>query len=440
VRNKSTFIPPRGRNHQLDNFIDHLTTSSNIKHSGPKTRPNTTYKERKALEELRNNHNIIIKEADKGGAIVIMDRDYYEEKIAETLADIDTYKEISNNVDKITVNKINKLVQKYELMLTKKEKDYLQDFESKTSNFYGLPKVHKSQEIIQAIKSQQKSYLRIIRPTDLKFRPIVAGPSCPTHRLSNLLDILLKPFVHHVKSYVRDDIDFLTQIPQNIGDTDSFVTFDITSLYSNISKELGLKAIEYWLVTNPETLHHRFSKDFIVDSLNIILDNNYFCFADKHYLQIHGTAMGTKMAPTYANLTLAYLEETLYTKLKDKYTDTFSEYFEKAWKRYLDDCFIIWDNSVDNINSLHIELNNLHPKLKFTMEQSETEISFLDITLKQENGNIITDIYHKATDTKQYLHFKSCHPRTTKNNIPYNLARRICTIVIEPGLRKQRLK
>ena len=47
-----------------------------------------------------------------------------------------------------------------------------------------------------------------------------------------------------------------------------------------------------------------------------------------------------------------------------------------------------------------------------------------------KNGtSISTDIYFKITDSKQYLNFKSCHPKHTKINIPFSLARRICTIV-----------
>ena len=40
-------------------------------------------------------------------------------------------------------------------------------------------------------------------------RPIVAGPSCATSRLSDFLEILLKPYLKHVKSYVRESVDFL---------------------------------------------------------------------------------------------------------------------------------------------------------------------------------------------------------------------------------------
>jgi len=57
----------------------------------------------------------------------------------------------------------------------------------------------------------------------------------------------------------------------------------------------------------------------------------------------------------------------------------------------------------------------------------------------KDKCNITTDIYSKDTDTKQYLNFKSCHPKHTKTSIPHNLARRICTIVSEKYTRDKRL-
>ena len=75
----------------------------------------------------------------------------------------------------------------------------------------------------------------------------------------------------------------------------------------------------------------------------------------------------------------------------------------KSWKRYLDDWFIFWWD----INGLHSLLQNLHPKIKFTMEHSSKELPFLDILLKNVNNQIITNIYHKLTYRPQYLHFKS---------------------------------
>ncbi len=73
------------------------------------------------------------------------------------------------------------------------------------------------------------------------------------------------------------------------------------------------------------------------------------------------------------------------------------------------------------------------------MEIGILELSFLDVLVKRVNSKIVTDIYHKPTDARQYLHYKSCHPRHVRNNVPFSLARRICTIVSDSKLKTQRL-
>ena len=55
----------------------------------------------------------------------------------------------------------------------------------KTSNFYGLSKIYKSEEIKIAIEIQKSEYTEIPDLSDFKFRPIVAGPSQPTKNSSN---------------------------------------------------------------------------------------------------------------------------------------------------------------------------------------------------------------------------------------------------------------
>ena len=106
------------------------------------------------------------------------------------------------------MKEIVKISEKYKDNLTKKEKEYLTSFSYNTSNFYGLPKIQKSKLIQNAFKEQQKEYVHIIEPSDFKLRSIVAGPISPTRPLSNLIDILLKPFLLHVKSYDKDNLDF----------------------------------------------------------------------------------------------------------------------------------------------------------------------------------------------------------------------------------------
>ena len=203
VRNKSTFYPEHNRNRHLDIAIDYLN-NANVSSHERRHKSNLSKQEWSAIRDLQNNSNIVIKEADKGGSVVIMEKDHYLKMVYDQLNDRATYKKGDSTHDKKVMTSLRKFVAKYDHVLTGKEKDYLVNFTPKTSNFYGLPKVHKSEIISEQIKIQNKEYITALRPEDLKLRPIVAGPKCPTKRLSTLLDIIIKPMIKHVKSYVRD--------------------------------------------------------------------------------------------------------------------------------------------------------------------------------------------------------------------------------------------
>ena len=207
--------------------------------------------------------------------------------------------------------------------------DYLVNFEMKPSTFYGLPKVNKSEKIKTTCEQNISHYVEVHYVNDLKLRPIVAGPTCQTHRLSNLLDILLRPLTKRVKSYLRDTTDFLNHLPSEISDNTLLVSFDVQSLYSNIPHQLGEKGINYWLRKFPNDCPARFPKEFILDGINFTITNNTFCFNNKHHRQTKGTAMGTKFAPVYATLVIGYLEEILYDKINVKYGIQFTNEFVK---------------------------------------------------------------------------------------------------------------
>ena len=52
--------------------------------------------------------------------------------------------------------------------------------------------------------------------------------------------------------------------------------------------------------------------------------------------------MGTKFAPIYATLVLAYLEERMYDISAEQYDSNFKKYLEENFKRFLDDCFLVF--------------------------------------------------------------------------------------------------
>ena len=154
-----------------------------------------------------------MKEADKGGATVIMDTSFYREQTDKLLSNPDYYKQLEESPHKDIMKGYSKYIEKYISNLTVKERDYLLNFESKTSNFYGLPKLHKCKDINDACSISDKNYVELKAPESLSFRPIVAGPTCEIHRLSNLIDILLQPYTKHIKSYIKDTTDFLSKLP-----------------------------------------------------------------------------------------------------------------------------------------------------------------------------------------------------------------------------------
>ncbi|XP_060085696.1 uncharacterized protein LOC132565106 [Ylistrum balloti] len=436
LRNKSNFFPPKSNDECLELFFKSIN-GCHTKITNRK-RGNISKEETKALNDLTNDASIVIKEADKGGAKVIMDREFYKNKILELLEDVDNYKEIDTNKDETVLKRIGKLIKKYPGQLTDKEQDYLMNFQCKTSNFYGLPKIHKSKEVQTAIAQQRSEYIVMPPAKDLKMRPIVAGPASPTHRLSNFLDILLKPLCTLVPSYIKDDIDFLKYLPKHINEDTTFVSFDVISLYTNIPHELGIAAISYWL--QETRIVRNISKEFVREAVEIVLQENTFQFNDKNYQQIQGTAMGTKMAPTYATLVMGILEVQFYNKYGEQFGQEEKKDLKENFKRFLDDCFILWKKSDDDLRNFFTMLNELHPKIQFTMEKSKIRLPFLDILLFKDNEELCTDIYYKSTDTHQYLNFLSSHLRHTRENIPFCLARRICTIIEKDALRRQRLE
>ena len=128
-------------------------------------------------------------------------------------------------------------------------------------------------------------------------------------------------------------MDFLKYIPDRVPPDTILVSFDVISRYTNISNELGLKAVQYWLEKYFDEIPERFSNDFIIKGLKLILENNYFQFDDTYYLKIKGTAMGTKVAPTYVTLVMGYIEKQLNDKIPSEFDKNFRLYIEENWKR-----------------------------------------------------------------------------------------------------------
>ena len=397
---------------------------------------NLTLLERTAIKELSEMSDIIIKKADKGNTLVVMDTEYYRDKlILNDHLYTETYRQVDVDVDKRCVLELKSLMDRHRDCLTDKEYKYITSFDWRTSNFYGLPKIHKCKSIIDKVSNSNSRYIHMSTPDDLKARPVVAGPVSPTQHLSELLEKILKPLVCEQKSYIKDDWDFIRKFPTEITYPCHLYSCDISSLYTSIELDLGLSALSFWIERCRGLIPERFTRDFIIESARFVLSNNFFMFNDLMWHQLFGTAMGTIFAPPYACLTMGYLEITkLYPQLTLMFSMEVCKQIEEAYKRYMDDGITPLPVDVD-INVFKGVLNNLHPGIVFTVEestkvningQSLQYLNFLDINvIVHASGKVQTDVYYKPTNNHDYLDFKSHHPNHTRNNIPYNLAKRI---------------
>jgi hypothetical protein len=155
--------------------------------------------------------------------------------------------------------------------------------------------------------------------------------------------------------------------------------------------------------------------------IHLILTKNSFEFNGKHFLQTQGTAMGTKMAPSYANLFMDNLEQAFLSSQSKQ---------PRVWYRFIDDIFMIWTHGEPELFKFLDNINNFHNSIKFTSEHSTGNVTFLDTRVFLQNQCLVTDLFTKPTDTHQYLHRNSCHPRQCKLSIPFSLTtrlKRICT-------------
>ena len=136
----------------------------------------------------------------------------------------------------------------------------------------------------------------------------------------------------------------------------------------------------------------------------LVLKNNVFEFNEQFYLQTQGTAMGTKMAPAYANLFMGKLEEHLL-HLAQKHIHT--------WKRFIDDIFIIWTGTKSEFEQYMHTINQIHQTIKFTHEISDTELTFLDVTLYKGDRFLSQNILDLRTHIKATNNYTSMRPHIT---------------------------
>ena len=122
----------------------------------------------------------------------------------------------------------------------------------------------------------------------------------------------------------------------------------VTSLYTNIPHSDGIKACEEaWDKMDIKDL----PTQTLVKFLTLVLKCYNFEFNGQHYLQVQGTAMGTKMAPAHANMFMGRLEKQLLMSVTMR---------PFSWLRLIDDIDMKWLHGHVNLDTFLQEVNGFH--------------------------------------------------------------------------------
>lgn len=379
------------------------------------TKSNLSPEENVALAELKENKQIIIKPADKGSMVVIMDRKQYIWEAKRQLNDTKYYKKLAKPMYTDTFNIVQKIFQKiYEKkLINAKQKNYLiGSSEPRARIFYLLPKIHKS--------PHTWSIPYKIPPG----RPIVSDCSSETYRAAEFIDYYLNPLAKLHKSYIRDTYDFIEKIRNLHIPSDAILfTIDVDSLYTNIDTSQGMAAVKQ--AFQKHYVKKRPDKE-LLQLLEINLTRNDFIFDGEFYLQIKGTAMGKKFAPAYADLFMAAWETSALRACKKQ---------PLHYYRYLDDIWGVWEHSQEDFDEFLNTMNNHNQHIKLKACTDPNKVDFLDTTTFKgidfhNKHTLDIKVFFKETDTHALLHKSSFHPKHTfAGLIKSQLLRfhRICT-------------
>ena len=214
-----------------------------------------------------------------------MDRDWYINECLRQLNDTTFYRRLDSDITSDILTRVQFFFKRLhnDGVIDDKTKRFLIQADPKPGRFYILPKIHKHGN---------------------PGRPIVSSNGHPQKAsLSSLTTIS-----NHWSTKQHPSSKTLHISSTNLTNLDTYpVTLSLSSLYTNIPHNEGIDACRHYLNTRDKSTS-TVRTETLCDLIRMILTMNTFEFNNTFYIQTHGTAMGTRMAPSYANLFLAKFE------------------------------------------------------------------------------------------------------------------------------------
>ena len=235
------------------------------------------------MEELAKRKDIIITNAEKGDAVVMMGLYKYIKEANHQLCDKRNYNTLHEDPTlqhSNLVNDTNDRIKK-ENLLSKKLVDGLKSVNPKPPKFYISPIMHKENN---------------------PAKPAINSTNYPTSEISHR-----QPLVWEIASHIKGTNYFIHKnnsfpVPPN----SLLVTIDVKSLCTSIPDNEGFASFKKKYDHYPKKT---IPAEIIATFLALLLVLNIFIFNSKFYLHIKDCAMGTICVPAYANIFMSEFEE-----------------------------------------------------------------------------------------------------------------------------------
>jgi hypothetical protein len=220
-----------------------------------------------------------------------------------------------------------------------------------------------------------------IHKNNIPIRPVINWRQAPAYKLAKLLTHLIQTHIPLLNTFnVKNSIHLINDLKEiQYQQGIQLVSLDIENMYPSIPTE-ELKHVIKSTCTK-QNIEEKLS-DEILYITQTILQQNYFQFQNKCYIQERGLAMGAPSSSILSEIFLQYLEQNKVHKI-------LTDHNILGYFRYVDDILIVFNNNITDIHTVFKSFNELSPTIKFTMEtELDNQINFLDITIHRDAKKI----------------------------------------------------
>lgn len=375
------------------------------------------------LISLRNRTDLVFKPADKNLGITVMTYEHYRSLVLEHLLDTSTYKplpleDVDNSKSPAQQMHVKKAYARLRRVLSEHKRLYASTFGTRLVDQLPQSLSKLARSLLQlsssdSLRSAGKFYIlpKLHKPK-LSSRPIASCINTLTYHASKYLDNVLQPIMKSLPTICLSTWEALVKIDQlhSLPDSTCIVTADVKNLYPSIPINFGITCMKDILTNHP--LLNPGDLNFVLDLLRWVLENNYIAFENQTYLQISGTAMGTPVAVSYANIVLHCIERKCLSPISGSVI---------LYLRYIDDLFIVM-SSTQAGQQFITAFNGMNPSIQLDAVNIGTAGIFLDMDLSFSalQRKITVKSYQKPTNKYLYLPPTSAHRMHIFSNFIYN--------------------